>query len=194
MKKSYMSLFLFLMLMLVLSACSSVNKEGIPIKNFSFTDQNGKSFSLKDLKGKVTIVDFIFTSCKTICPPMTYNMSELQKKILDKGYKDVQLVSYSIDPSVDTPKALKTYGLKFTNNLSDWHFLTGYSQNKIENFAKDNFKEIVVKPDNDDQVIHGTSFYLVNKKGQVVSDYSGTNTGKNPFDADKIMNDINALR
>lgn len=194
MKKSYMSFFILIMLMLLMSACSSVNKEGDPIKNFSFTDQNGNKFGLKDLKGKVSVVDFIFTTCKTICPPMTYNMSELQKKINDKGYKDVQLVSYSVDPTVDTPKALKEYGMKFTNNLSDWHFLTGYSQSKIEGFAKDNFKEVVVKPENDDQVIHGTSFYLVNKKGQVVSDYSGTNVGKNRFDADKIMNDINALR
>ncbi|MFE7151290.1 SCO family protein, partial [Heyndrickxia sporothermodurans] len=60
----------------------------------------------------------------------------------------------------------------------------------IKDFAMDNFKNIIVKPENDTQVVHGTSFYLVNKDGEVVKDYST----QNGFPLSEIVKDIKALR
>src|SRR5690606_38306256 len=124
-----------------------------------------------DLKGDVLVADFVFTNCTTVCPPMTSNMTELQKRVEEAGYDDVTFVSFSVDPELDTPEVLKEYAKDYGINLDNWEFLTGYSQEEIEKFAEKNFKTIVKKPENDDQVIHGTSFYVINKDGEIVEEF-----------------------
>ncbi|KQL55545.1 photosynthetic protein synthase I [Heyndrickxia shackletonii] len=183
-------LLLLIFSLISLSACSSLsNKKGEPVGNFTYTDENGKPFGMKDLKGKLWVANFIFTSCTTICPQLTYQMSELQKKAKKEGLKDVHFVSFSVDPEVDTPKRLKNYASNFQPDFSTWHLLTGYSQADVEKFALDKFKELVKKPENDTQVVHGTSFYLINKKGEIIKDYSG---GKD-FQAEEIIKDLKGL-
>ncbi|GIN37963.1 SCO family protein [Heyndrickxia oleronia] len=177
-------------LLILLSACSNVKKSGDKLNDFTFTDQDNKKFGLKDLKGSVWVADFMFTSCATVCPQLTKNMSDLQKEIKDKGYDDVKFVSFSVDPEIDTPKAMKDYAAKFDADFSTWHLLTGYSQEDIESFAKDNFQAWVKKPDNDTQVIHDTKFFLMNKDGELVKDYS-TQDG---FPLSEIVKDVKALR
>lgn len=188
MKKLISTIFISFMLIL-LSSCSSIPKEGNPIQDFTYTNQDGEKFGLEDLKGKVWIADFVFTSCTTVCPPMSSNMSQLQQMVKEKGLKDVHFVSFSVDPEVDTPEALKKYYKGgFNADFSTWHFLTGYPQQEIEDFAMESFREHVKKPRDDDQVIHGVSFYLVNKNGEVIKDYPGNRDV--PFK--QIIKDIKA--
>lgn len=149
-------------ILLLLTACGS---SGVPeaknwdLEDFSYIDQDGKPFSKSDLKGKVWVADFIFTSCETVCLPMTSNMSKLQQQLKDEGIGDVEFVSFSVDPEIDKPDVLKKFGDQFNVDYKNWHFLTGYGQGEIEQFALDNFKTIVKKPEKEDQVIHGTSFF-----------------------------------
>lgn len=159
-----------LIIPLALTACTDEkpNKLNWKVEEFSYTDQNGKPFSLADLKGKVWVADFIFTSCKTVCPPMTKNMSELQQKLKDQGVK-AELVSFSVDPETDKPQVLKEYVQKFTQDLMNWHLLTGYSQKEIEDFATKSFKASVKKPSGSSDVIHATTFFLVDQDGTIVS-------------------------
>ncbi|MFJ5623827.1 SCO family protein [Peribacillus loiseleuriae] len=185
--------FIGIMTILLLSACDSQgiqNGYNLDLEEFTFTDHNNKEFSKSDLKGKVWIADFVFTNCTTVCLPMTSNLSDFQGMLKDNGISDVDIVSFSVDPELDTPAALKEYAERFNADLSSWHFLTGYTQQEIEEFAKKNFKTIVQKPANTDQVIHGTKFYLVNKEGQIVKDYSGVSDV--PFE--EMMNDIKILQ
>ncbi|MGE7780010.1 SCO family protein [Peribacillus sp. NPDC097264] len=162
--------------LLMLAACGS---NGVPdaknwdIEDFSYVDQDGEPFSKADLKGKVWVADFIFTNCEDVCLPMTANMVKLQQKLKDEGISDVEFVSFSVDPEVDKPDVLTAFGDQFNVDYKNWHFLTGYGQDEIEAFAMDNFKTIVMKPDNEDQVIHQTSFYLMDQEGKVIRDYTG---------------------
>ncbi|MGE8205151.1 SCO family protein [Heyndrickxia sp. NPDC080065] len=191
MKHFRLSLILIVAVILFsLSACSNVKKSGDKIEDFTFTDQSGKKFGLQDLKGKVWVAHFMFTSCTTVCPQLTKDMGDLQKAIKEKGYDDVNFVSFSVDPEIDTPVALKTYASHFEPDFSSWHLLTGYSQEKIEKFGMDNFKAWIKKPENDTQVVHDTKFFLFNKDGEVVKDYSTSNG----FPLDEIVKDIKALR
>ncbi|MBA9027708.1 MULTISPECIES: SCO family protein [Bacillaceae] len=186
-------LFVGIMSVLLLSACGSQGiKNGYnwDLEEFTFTDHNNKEFSKSDLKGKVWLADFVFTNCTTVCLPMTSNLAEFQTMLKENGISNVEIVSFSVDPELDTPAALKEYGQRFNADLSSWHFLTGYTQQEIEEFAKKNFKTIVQKPANNDQVIHGTKFYLINKEGQIVKDYSGVSDV--PFE--EILNDIKILQ
>lgn len=168
-------IILFVAFLVLLSACNNTkipNAKNWPIDDFTFIDQNGRSFGLMNLKGKVWVADFVFTNCKTVCPPMTANMVKLQR-MAKKEKLDVEFVSFSVDPEIDKPEMLKQYASKFHADLSNWHFLTGYSQKEIEAFAQKNFKTIVQKPQRGDQVIHGTDFYLLDQNGNIVQSYNG---------------------
>ncbi|WLR53187.1 SCO family protein [Bacillus tianshenii] len=175
----------------MLSACGSSKLENAnnwPVEDFTYTNQAGKSVSLEDLKGTVWVADFIFTNCDTVCPPMTANMAKLQEKLKEEGLEDVRIVSFSVDPENDTPKALTEFGNKFGADYSNWDFLTGYTLDEVKDFARESFKTLVDKPESTDQVMHGTSFYLINQEGVVVRDYKGLEV---PYD--QIISDIKTI-
>lgn len=178
--------------LLVLAGCGSGSKLRKPLnwdlQSFEYINQNGEKFGTKDLKGKVWVADLVFTNCQTVCPPMTANLAKLQKLAKEEKL-DVQFVSFSVDPEVDTPEKLKTFVQKFTDDTKNWNLLTGYSQDDIEKFTKDNFKTLVDKPENQDQVYHGVKFYLVDQNGKVMKEYSGMNN--TPYD--DILRDIRRL-
>ncbi|MBD1381593.1 SCO family protein [Metabacillus arenae] len=162
-------LIVFTLVLCIITACSG---SGESISDFTFVNQNNEKVGLKELKGKIWVADFVFTSCETVCPPMTAHMTELQKRAEQAG-TDVHFVSFSVDPEVDTPEKLTEFAENYPLNLKKWDFLTGYTQEEIEAFAKKNFQVLVKKPEGEEQVIHGTSFYLMNQNGELVSDYNG---------------------
>ncbi|OCA91745.1 SCO family protein [Pseudobacillus wudalianchiensis] len=172
-------------ILVILSACSLNETKPYQMKPFTFTNQNGKPFGSENLKGKVWIANFIFTNCDTVCPPMTANMAALQKR-LKAEHLPVDLVSFSVDPAVDTPEKLKKYLANFTEDESNWQMLTGYTQEQIEAFGREAFQTLVQKPASSDQVIHNTNFYLVNQNGEIINEYSFT-AGTH---SDDIMKDV----
>ncbi|MEH7416720.1 SCO family protein [Neobacillus drentensis] len=182
-----------LVFIFLLSACGKKEIENAvnwPIKDFTATTQQNKQIGLKDLKGKVWVSAFIFTSCADVCPPMTANMVKLQKKLKEENLTNVELVSFSVDPTIDTPEVLTNYAKQFGVEFNNWTFLTGYSQQFIEKFAAESFKTIVKKPVGGNQVIHQTYLYLVDQEGNIKKTYSGY---KNvPYD--EIINDIKTLQ
>lgn len=185
-KKLLVSVFLLTILLL---GCSQQVKNPLnwELKEFIFTNQENQEFGLADLKGKIWVADFVFTNCATVCLPMMANMTELQEKLHEENL-DVELVSFSVDPEIDTPEVLKEYALSYGADLTSWSLLTGYSQETIEQFALENFKTIARKPADDTQVIHGTSFYLINEDGIVIKDYNGLNV---PYE--EMIKDIKLL-
>ncbi|KFN04505.1 SCO family protein [Bacillus clarus] len=175
-KMSLSGLLMLIFVITTLGACSDNKlRDSLnwAVEKFSFTDQNGKKFGSSELKEKVWVADFIFTSCQTVCPPMTANMAKLQKMLHTEGIKDVEFVSFSVDPEVDTPEKITEFMKVYEMDATSTHFLTGYTRPEIEKFSKNNFQALVAKPENNTQVIHGTSFYLVDKSGKVVKKYSG---------------------
>ncbi|MCA1062524.1 SCO family protein (plasmid) [Cytobacillus spongiae] len=176
----------------LLAGCSNSNfqaETNYEVKDFNYTNQNGKEVSLKDLKGKVWIADFIFTNCETVCPPMTFNLTKLQEKLNEEGVEDYKIVSFSVDPENDTPEALKEYIANFDADTSKWDLLTGYEFDEVKDLAEHSFRSIVADDPNSDQMIHGTSFYLVNQEGIVVKTYSGNSDV--PYD--EMVQDMKTL-
>lgn len=167
---------LILLFILLLAGCGKGIEDPLEwkIEDFNFTNQDNEEMGLADLKGEVWLADFIFTNCTTVCLPMTANMVDLQNQFKEQGL-DVQIVSFSVDPTVDSPEILKSYAENYGADFASWNLLTGYSPEKIDAFATENFKTIARKPENDDQVLHGTSFFLVDKNGVIMKDYNGVN-------------------
>ncbi len=144
------------------------------VEDFNYTDHRGEQLSTQQLEGTPWLATFVFTNCETVCPPMTFNMADLQKELEANGLSDYKIVAFSVDPKEDTPEKMQEYLSHYPiPDESKWHLLTGYSQDEIAEFATDNFKSLVKNDPNSDQVIHGTSFYLVDQKGEVVGNYDG---------------------
>ncbi|MGG0658125.1 SCO family protein [Rummeliibacillus pycnus] len=178
MKKRLIMTSLFLVFAVLLTACGGSSKfkaeTDWEVQDFNYVNQNGDKVSRDSLKGKPWLAMFIFTNCATVCPPMTKNMTDIQKSFEKKGLKDYKIVGFSVDPKTDTPEKLKKYLAQYpVPDDSKWDFLTGYSQDDISELALKSFKTLVKDDPNTNQVIHGSSFFLVNQDGVVVKNYSG---------------------
>jgi len=187
--KKLQLLFVPIVLAILLAGCGEedVNKgietsmsEDIPA--FDYTNQDNEDFGSSDLEGKWWIADFIFTNCTSVCLPMTSNMAVLQEKLEEEDI-DAELVSFSVDPDYDTPEVLKDYSEQYDADLANWNFVTGYDFQTIKELSIKSFRSLVQEPeDGDDQVTHGTSFFLVNPEGELIKNYSGLD--------EKVMDDI----
>jgi protein SCO1/2 len=89
-------------------------------------DQDGHqvSFGRDVVADKLVVIDFIYTSCGTLCPLQSSLLSDLQEHVGDRLGRDVTFISLSIDPTVDNPARLKSEAEKF-DAKAGWHFLTG---------------------------------------------------------------------
>lgn len=195
-KKWLLGSFLLLFVML-LSACGSsgltdegnnVSKQDWTVENFTATNQDSEPFGLSDLEDEVWLANFIFTSCTTVCLPMSSNISKIQKQLEEEGI-EVPLVSFTVDPETDTPEVFKKYGETYGANFQTWHFLTGYPFEEIKKLAETSFKSPVAKPlEGDNQFTHGVLFYLV-QSNKIIKTYNGYSD--TPIDA--IVQDIKVL-
>ena len=88
-------------------------------------NQEGKKVTNDDLKGKVVLVNFIYTHCEESCPIMMHKFMDIEKELKEHLGKDIQLVSITMDPERDTPEVLKKYAEKMKIDTSYWTFLTG---------------------------------------------------------------------
>jgi len=89
-------------------------------------DQNGNALHFYSdlIKGKTVAINFIFTNCTTICPPLGATFARVQKEMGDRAGRDVHFISISVDPLTDTPERLKAWGAKFKAGPG-WTFVTG---------------------------------------------------------------------
>src|SRR5699024_6840527 len=144
--------------------------------------------------------DFVFTNCETVCTPMTGNMTSLQEKLQDED-ANVRLVSFSVDPDYDSPDVLKEYGEEYDADFASWDFLTGYDFKTIKKLSIKSFRSLLQEPEpGDDQVTHGTNYYLVdldviifhlvNPDRNIVINYNGVESQSK----DNIMEDIVKLK
>ncbi len=141
------------------------------IADFHLLNSDGKTVSLKDLKGKVWVADFIFTTCGGICPTMTANMAKVHRSYV--LVDEVRLVSISVNPENDTPQVLKAYAKKFKANTDRWLFLTGPLAD-IQKLVVGSFKMGKI----DEPVFHSSYFTLVDREGRIRGYYDGMDKEK----------------
>jgi protein SCO1/2 len=92
------------------------------LPHFTLVDEAGHDFTDDALRGHPTIVSFLFTRCDTICPVTTSKMRHIQEETFGSPIK---LVSFSVDPTYDTPERLTAYAKKFDADAERWRFVTG---------------------------------------------------------------------
>jgi protein SCO1/2 len=94
--------------------------------NIVLTNQDNKKVRLYDdlIKGKIVVIQFMFSNCERLCPMITPNLVKVQKELEKQSPRTVSIVSISVDPEHDTPAVLKAYAKKF-HVQPGWQFLTG---------------------------------------------------------------------
>lgn len=157
------------------------------IPEFDFINQLGENIGSTEMKDHVTVVNFFFTSCPSICPKMSSEMERVNDMFRD--YPDVRIMSISIDPEYDTPEILSEYAEKHNAEAGKWDFLTGGVAETYQ-LAKCGF----VIPAIDglgipDDFIHSDKFILVDKLGRIRGYYGGTERE----DVDLLMVEIKVL-
>lgn len=194
MKVKVMGLVMLLAISMVLSACGNVKFKAdynYEMQEFEHVNQRNEKVSLESLKGKPWLGMYIFTNCTTVCTPMTFNMTQIQEKLIKKGIEDYNIVAFSVDPEVDTPEVLTDYLARYNvPDDSKWNLLTGYAQPYIEQYAAKSTKLIVKDDPRNDQVTHAVSFFLVDKDGVLVKQYRGYDEDTSEVPIDTMVGDI----
>ena len=143
------------------------------VEPFKLTNQDGKPVSERELEGKVCLVEYFYTTCKSICPYMNNNMKKVYEQY--KNLPGFLIVSYTSDPETDSAQRLKAYADSLKVDTNHWWFLTG-RKDSLYKLARNSYK--LDDPKNnlqsiDDQFIHTQIWALVDKNGQVRKYYDG---------------------
>jgi protein SCO1/2 len=91
---------------------------------FELTDQDGAPFGTAQLRGRVWIASFLFTSCGASCPTLAAQLANVSDRLAPFGDR-VRIVSLTVDPATDTPERLRAFGERFGADFGRWTFLTG---------------------------------------------------------------------
>jgi len=159
------------------------------IAPFKLVNQNGDTVTEKDYKNKIYVADFFFTTCPTICPVMTKNMTLVQEEF--KNDPDVMILSHSVTPEIDSVEVLKKYAIKKGVMDSKWNLVTG-DRKQIYDLAR---KSYLAAKENkyggDYALIHTEKFLLIDKEGRLrCRSYDGTSEE----DVLKLIEDIYILK
>ena len=161
------------------------------VPEWSFTDQDGNTVSSESTKDKILVVDFFFTTCKSICPIMSTRMAGLQVNIPlhDEAYKDVLFLSYTVDPEHDSREVLKEYAHEHKADTARWKFLTGDAAS-IYRLGNTGYLLSAMEDTLDpERFVHSPNFVLVDKQRHIRGMYDGTT----PSGVKDLVNDIKLL-
>ncbi|HVI48907.1 MAG TPA: SCO family protein [Chitinophaga sp.] len=162
---------------------------GVPghtVPGFSFTDQEGKIKTKEDVKDKIYVAEYFFTTCTGICPKMNANMEKVYAKY--KNNPDFLILSHTVDPEHDSVPVLKAYAEKHGADAKNWWFLTG-SKKDLYRLARQGYLVDDGTYTGDEDFVHTQWFALVDKTGQIRGLYEGTKKQ----DVEKLIVDIDRL-
>ena len=156
-----------------------------PAPEFTLTKQDGVRLALKELRGKVLAITFIFASCADTCPLLTAKMAGIQDRLGTDFGKKIYFISITVDPERDSPEVLKRYAAAHKANPAGWAFLTG-TRDEIRDVAKR--YGIYYKKTPRGDVDHTFLTSLVDAKGTLRVQYMGVK-----FNPDEMLRDLQSL-
>lgn len=167
------------------------------VPEFSLTNEFGKKFGTAELKGKLYIANFSFTNCTLSCSDVLHKMDIVQKRIRGLGTK-AQIVTFSVDPEIDTPEVLSKFARARNSNPYVWNYLTG-EKSAIKKLLVEGFKvpfgeKSIIQKKLDNTTIsitdisHSDKVILVDELGRARGTYATDKAG-----IDKLMIDLGLL-
>lgn len=156
------------------------------LPGFALTSEKNLPYGSEQLRGKVWVASFVFTSCPSICPDLMEKMQQVQHRTRNAGAA-VQLVTFTVDPENDTPDKLHAYARRFKASPYRWTFLTG-DYTVLEDTIVAGFKLAMGKDAETFQLFHSERFVLIDQEGRIRGYYEATDAG-----VEKLSGDITLL-
>jgi protein SCO1/2 len=158
------------------------------IPDFNFIDQDGKTISQADLKGKFYVTEYFFTTCKSICPIMNTNLIKVYKEFKDT--EEFLILSHTVDPETDSVSVLKEYATQHGVNDDRWKFVTG-DKKQLYGVARKGYLLNAEEGDGGkEDFIHTQNFALIDKEHHIRGFYDGTDS----LEIVRLMQDIKILK
>ncbi|MBN9075138.1 MAG: SCO family protein [Rhizobiales bacterium] len=161
-----------------------------PAPDFTLRTADGRVVRLHDLRGKVVVVHFIYTSCPDVCPLHAEKIAEIQKMVNDTPMKGrVTFVTITTDPTRDTPDVLRKYGPAHGLDPVNWLFLTTIPDQPEDTTRKlaEAFGHTFSKSEDGIQA-HGIVTHVIDKEGRWRANFHGLN-----FASVNLVTFVNAL-
>lgn len=162
-------------------------KHSIP--TFNFINQNNDTVTNQNLKGKIYVADFFFTSCPSICPKVKIEMLKIYDEFLQEP--DFKMMSHTMDPKRDTPEKLKTYAKNLDVNTNKWMFLTGNQDDLMDISNKGYFVSAEEDETAPGGFNHSGKIMLIDKNGRIRAYSEGTKPKETPILIKKIKQLLN---
>lgn len=159
---------------------------GHTVQGFSLTNQDGNTITQNNVKGKIYVAEYFFTTCTNICPVMNKNMEKVYAKYKDNP--NFLILSHTSDPDYDSIPVLKAYAAKHGADVKNWIFLTG-DKRLLYRLARESYLVDDGHYTGEDDFIHTQWFALVDGDGQIRGLYEGTKDK----DIDKLIGEIDRL-
>ena len=154
-------------------------------------DERGQTFTAHDLRDQVTIINFIFTRCTSICPATTLKMQRIQDKTAATD-PAIRLLSFSVDPTHDQPTVLAAYAKRYGVDETRWHFLTG-SEAEMQRLVNGPFMNSMdrdgTQADGSPNIAHSAYFLLIGPDREIRGAYDGNDLVK----LDQLMRNARQL-
>jgi len=154
---------------------------------FSFIDQYNSKVSDADLEGKIYVVDYFFTTCKSICPIMNMELTRVHKEFKDKP--DFMILSHTVDPETDSVPQLAEHAKKYGVTDKKWLFVTGAKKELYEMARKSYLLNTEEGNGGEEDFIHTQNFALIDKEKHIRGFYNGTDS----VDVSRLITDIKTL-
>ena len=171
--------------------------EGHDQRGFKLTQSNGQPWTADSMQGKIAVVSFFFSSCPTVCPAMNFHLKQAHDRMY--AFKDVVIVSYSIDPDTDTPEVLEAYKERFeVGGSPKWKFITG-NRETIYRLAQAYYLAVAKDSAAEGGFSHSQSAVIVDWNGQLRSRVNDDNQIVGAYDVgqpvqvDELVEDLRVL-
>jgi protein SCO1/2 len=162
--------------------------EGHHVQKFAFTDQDGNPFTSENVKGSVAVVEYFFTTCKSICPIMNNQMMRVDSAFHQEPH--FFILSHTVDPETDTVEAINAYAHAHRAS-KQWKFLTG-SKKELYKMARESYLLDALEnmdPNIDEDFIHTQNFALIDQQGRIRGVYDGLKSDE----IDRLIEEIKLL-
>lgn len=142
------------------------------IPPFEFVAHTGDTVTHRDFRGHITVANFFFISCPTICPEMMESLESVQNAYYNDDV--VKIISHTVDPEHDTVEALRKYALKNNAKEGKWYLVRG-KQDSIYDMARWGYFVTAEQGSGPPTgFVHSPNLVLVDKKGVIRGYYDGT--------------------
>lgn len=154
-----------------------------PLRGLTLQDQAARRIDAAAYRGRLLLLNFVFTGCSTTCPTQTVELAALRRSLPPPLRAQVDFLSVSVDPLADTPATLAAFARRVDADQPGWRFATG-APSQIDMLTQ-RLAAADPRQPNPGPADHGTALYLFDATGVLRQRYAGV-----PVDRPRLAREL----